>query len=163
MGKRIRAHYRALYPLTDAARLAPELNPGACTVSRLGHEPRVALAVLQQMLAPHVSAGRLRVLAQTSEQRLPTMPDLPAVAEFSPGFAATFPYAMGAPAGTPQEIVARLNQAVGRIVQTPEVLERLRSFGLEPAYSTPQALRQAVAAEIAIWTRVVQTGGIKVE
>jgi len=42
-------------------------------------------------------------------------------------------------------------------------MERLRSFGLEPAHSTPQALRQAVAAEIAIWTRVVQAGGIKVE
>jgi hypothetical protein len=58
----IRAHYRAHYPLTERARLLPELNPGACTVSRLGHEPRVALAVLRAMLAPAIAAGRLHVL-----------------------------------------------------------------------------------------------------
>jgi FAD dependent oxidoreductase len=58
----IRAHYRVHYPLTDAARVAPELNPGACTVSRLGHEPRVALAVLEAMLAPARAAGRLELL-----------------------------------------------------------------------------------------------------
>ena len=55
----IRAHYRAHFPLTPAARAAPELNPGACTVSRLGHEPKVALAVLRAMLAP---LERLRIL-----------------------------------------------------------------------------------------------------
>jgi hypothetical protein len=65
----IRAHYRALYPLTDAARLAPELNPGACTVSRLGHEPRVALAVLEAMLAPALAAGRLELLLRHAPVR----------------------------------------------------------------------------------------------
>jgi hypothetical protein len=58
----IRAHYRAHFPLTERARLLPELNPGACTVSRLGHEPRVALAVLHAMLAPAIAADRLQVL-----------------------------------------------------------------------------------------------------
>ena len=124
---------------------------------------------IQLYLAPgaavlgHVKSGRLRLLAQTSEQRLPTMPDLPAVAEVAPGFSATFPYAVGAPAGTPQEIVSRLNAAIGRVLQQPDVVERLRAFGLEPAHSTPQALRQAVANEIAIWTKVVKAGGIKVD
>jgi hypothetical protein len=58
----IRARYRASFPLTAAARAAAELNPGACTVSRLGHEPRVALAVLEELLAPAIRAGRLTVL-----------------------------------------------------------------------------------------------------
>jgi FAD dependent oxidoreductase len=58
----IRAHYRAHYPLTERARLLPDLNPGACTVSRLGHEPRVALAVLHAMLAPALAAERLKLL-----------------------------------------------------------------------------------------------------
>ena len=53
----IRAYYRAHYPLTAAARAVAELNPGACTVSRLGHEPRVALAVLERMLAHAPAAG----------------------------------------------------------------------------------------------------------
>ena len=58
----IRAYYREHYPLTAAARALPHLNPGASRVSALSHEPRVALAVLEAMLAPHRSSGRLRVL-----------------------------------------------------------------------------------------------------
>jgi hypothetical protein len=60
----VRDYYRDHYPLTAAARALPNLNPGNGSVSRLCHEPRVALAVLQQMLAPHLSTGRLRVLLE---------------------------------------------------------------------------------------------------
>jgi hypothetical protein len=60
----IRAHYRVFFPLTDAARVEPQLNPGACFVSRLGHEPRVALAVLEAMLAEHVAEERLTILLE---------------------------------------------------------------------------------------------------
>jgi hypothetical protein len=65
----IRAHYRAHFPLTERAQLLPELNPGACTVSRLGHEPRVALAVLHAMLAPAIAADRLQVLLRHAPVR----------------------------------------------------------------------------------------------
>src|SRR5688572_4906285 len=58
----IRGYYRRHYPLTDAARRQPHFNPGAATVSRIAHEPRVSLAVLQAMLAPHLSCGRPQVL-----------------------------------------------------------------------------------------------------
>jgi len=112
---------------------------------------------------PHIQAGRLRLLAQTSEKRLASRPDLPAVAELVPGYSASFPYSMGAPAGTPREIVMRLNDALGRILKQQEIVERLRSFGLEPAHSTPEALRDAVVREIAMWTKVVAVGRIKVE
>ena len=60
----IRAYYREHYPLTESARTRPDLNPGASRVSALSHEPRIALAVLEAMLAPHRSAGRLRVLLE---------------------------------------------------------------------------------------------------
>jgi hypothetical protein len=69
----IRAHYRAHFPLTDAARAVAHLNPGACFVSRLGHEPRVALAVLEAMLAPHPVDLRLEhvpVAAETEGDRV---------------------------------------------------------------------------------------------
>src|SRR5437870_9884845 len=73
----IRAYYRAHYPLTAAARAERHLNPGGGRVSRLCHEPRVALAVLQAMLAPHISAGRVTLLtrhrpvaAETSSDRV---------------------------------------------------------------------------------------------
>jgi hypothetical protein len=58
----VRGYYRRHYPLTDASRALADFNPGSATVSRIAHEPRVSLAVLEAMLAPHVSAGRLRVL-----------------------------------------------------------------------------------------------------
>jgi FAD dependent oxidoreductase len=58
----VRDYYRRHYPLTDASRALADFNPGSATVSRIAHEPRVSLAVLEAMLAPHVSAGRLRVL-----------------------------------------------------------------------------------------------------
>src|SRR5215218_4488102 len=60
----IRAYYRRHYPLTDAARAHPALNPGASFVSAIAHEPRVALAVVEALLAPHRSSGRLTVLAR---------------------------------------------------------------------------------------------------
>ena len=62
----VRQYYRDHFPLTPAARANPHLNPGNGWVSRLCHEPRVALAVLQQMLAPHVAGGRLRLLLHAS-------------------------------------------------------------------------------------------------
>src|SRR5215207_1573907 len=65
----IRAHYRVHYPLSDRARLLPALNPGACTVSRLGHEPRVALAVLEAMLAPALAEERLALLLRHAPVR----------------------------------------------------------------------------------------------
>ncbi len=61
----VRAFYRETYPLNEAARLRWNLNPGSCGVSRICHEPRVALAVLERMLAPHVSSGRLTILRNT--------------------------------------------------------------------------------------------------
>lgn len=61
----VRAFYREAYPLTDAARMQWNLNPGSCGVSRICHEPRVALAVLERMLAPHLSTGRLTLLLNT--------------------------------------------------------------------------------------------------
>ncbi|MPZ41879.1 MAG: tripartite tricarboxylate transporter substrate binding protein [Betaproteobacteria bacterium] len=139
----------------------PYKGIGAAIGDLLGGQIQMYLAPGGAVLS-HVKTGRLRALAQTSEQRLPTMPDLPAVAEVAPGFAATFPYAMGAPAGTPQQIVLRLNAAIGRALEQPEIVERLRALGLEPAHSTPQALMQAVTREIAIWTKVVKVGGITI-
>jgi hypothetical protein len=60
----VREYYRRHYPLTDAARAAPALNPGSASVSRIAHEPRVSLAVLEAMLAPYRSSGQLTVLLQ---------------------------------------------------------------------------------------------------
>ncbi len=112
---------------------------------------------------PHIAVDRLRVIAVTSEQRSPARPDLPAISELVPGYSATFWYGMGVPAGTPMQIVSRLNQALARILKQPSVQERLRTDGLEPAHSTPEEFARLIARDIAMWSKVVKAGNIKVD
>ncbi|MDO8596654.1 MAG: tripartite tricarboxylate transporter substrate-binding protein, partial [Sulfuricaulis sp.] len=114
-------------------------------------------------LTPHLKAGRLRGIAVTTAQRSPLMPELPAIAEQVPGYSARTWRAMWAPVGTPKEIVLRLNQALERILKQPEVVERLRAGGVEPAHSTPEEFGRALAREIATWSKVVKVGNIKVD
>jgi len=115
------------------------------------------------VLAPQIAAGKVRGLAVTTERRSPIMPDLPAVGEVVPGYSTTTWFGMWAPAGTPKEVVARLNQSIARIVKLPEVQARLRADGMEPAHSTPEEFSRFIAGEIAKWSKVVKTGNIKID
>jgi tripartite-type tricarboxylate transporter receptor subunit TctC len=111
----------------------------------------------------HIRAGRLRGIAVTTGQRSPAMPDLPAISELLPGYSADFWFGMWAPAGTPQEIISQLDQALARILKQPDVLERLRADGMEPVRSTPEEFARVIARDIAMWSKVVKSGNIKVE
>ena len=114
-------------------------------------------------LFPQIKAGRLRALAVITEQRSPAMPDLPAISELVPGYSQTAWNGMWAPAGTPREIISRLNQALGRILKQPEVQERLRAVGREPAHTTPEEFGRVIARDVAKWSKVVKAGNIKVD
>jgi tripartite-type tricarboxylate transporter receptor subunit TctC len=111
----------------------------------------------------HIRAGRLRGLAVTTAQRSPALPELPAIGEMFPGYAADFWFGMWAPAGTPNEVVARVNRALAEVLKQPDVLERLRTDGYDPVGSTPEEFRSVIARDIATWRRVVKDGNIKVE
>jgi tripartite-type tricarboxylate transporter receptor subunit TctC len=113
--------------------------------------------------ATHIRAGRLRGLAVTTAQRSPAMPDLPAIGEVLSGYAADFWFGMWAPAGTPAEIISRVNQAVVTILKRPDVLERLRTDGYDPVGSTPQEFARIIARDIATWSKVVKAGNIKAD
>jgi len=114
-------------------------------------------------LIPQIKAGRLRALAVTTEQRWPSMPDLPAISELVPGYSHNAWNGMWAPAGTPREIILRLNQALARILMQPEVQERLRADGREPARTTPEEFGRVIARDVAKWSKVVKAGNIKVD
>ena len=116
------------------------------------------LAIIQQ-----IKVGRLRGLGVTTEQRSQVMPELPAIGEAIPGYSATTWFAMWAPAGTPKEIVARLNQSITRLAQHPDIASRLRADGMEPASSTPEEFGRFIGEEIAKWSKVVKAGNIKVD
>jgi tripartite-type tricarboxylate transporter receptor subunit TctC len=114
-------------------------------------------------LIGHFKSGRLRGLAVTTEQRFAELPELPAVAETLPGYEHTSWNGMWAPARTPKEILAKLNESLGRILKQPEVLDRLRADGREPAHSTPEEFSRVIAREIDKWKTVVKAGNIKVQ
>jgi len=113
--------------------------------------------------AVHVKSGKLRALAVTGEQRSPAMPDLPSISELVPGYSARAWFGLGAPAGTPNEIVSRLNQSVAQILNQPEMQERLRAGGVEPAHSTPEEFSRVIARDFAMWSNVIKTGNIKAD
>jgi tripartite-type tricarboxylate transporter receptor subunit TctC len=109
-----------------------------------------------------IKAGKLRALAVTSSERHPSWPDLPTLIEAGfPGFEVPVWTAFFAPAKTSPAIVARLQQAVARAVQSKEVRERFAQMGLEPVGSTSEELGRRVAADIEKWTAVAQKANIK--
>jgi tripartite-type tricarboxylate transporter receptor subunit TctC len=135
---------------------------GPALTDLIGGQIQTLLAT-ELVLGAQIKAGKLRALAVTTAQRSPAMPDLPTIGEVVPGYAVDGWAGMWAPGGTPKEIVARLNQSVARILKLPEVQERLRAGGAEPAHSTPEGFAHAIARDIATWAKVVKDGNIKVD
>ncbi len=111
---------------------------------------------------PHVRSGRLRALAVSSKTRIAVLPDVPTVAESGyRGFEADQWYGLVAPAGTPADVVARLNAEVNRALALPDVAQQLAVEGAEPMPSTPKAFGDLIAREIPRWREVVKAGNVK--
>jgi tripartite-type tricarboxylate transporter receptor subunit TctC len=112
---------------------------------------------------PLVRAGRLRAIAITTPARVPSLPDLPAVAEALPGYAVVGWYGVLGPAKLPGGIVARLHGEFVRILNLPEVRERIVADGSEPAGTTPEAFRAFMVADVAKWAKLVKESGAKLD
>ena len=114
---------------------------------------------------PNVKAGRLRALAVTTLARSPAVPDLPTVAESGlPGFDLTTWFGVMVPAGTPPEIVIKLNAEIVRALNTKDMHERLETMGAEaPTNNTPEHFAAFIRTEAAKYARVVKESGAKVE
>jgi tripartite-type tricarboxylate transporter receptor subunit TctC len=112
---------------------------------------------------PMAKDGKIRALAQTTAKRSPAAPDVPTVAETVPGFEATTWFAVFAPAGTPKDVVARINAEMARVFKLPEVADKLKALGLEPWISTPEELAKYQATEIIKWAKVVKDSGAKAD
>jgi tripartite-type tricarboxylate transporter receptor subunit TctC len=111
---------------------------------------------------PLVQAGTLRALAVTSRERFPGLPGVPTVAEAGlPGFEATAWNGLAGPAKTPRVVIERLHREVHASIAIPEIIERLREIGIELRGSSPEGMRQLMAAEIAKWRRVVEQAKIE--
>jgi tripartite-type tricarboxylate transporter receptor subunit TctC len=110
---------------------------------------------------PYHRSGRLRGLAVTSPHRHPSVPELPPVSDTVPQFESRSWIGVLMPAGTPTDIVARVNGAIVSIVNTPEVRQALIARGTDPETDTPEAFGKFIRAEVARAARVVKAAGIK--
>jgi len=113
---------------------------------------------------PHARAGKLRALAVTTPKRSAMMPEVPSLSEAGvPGYDVTTWYGLLVPAGTPQEIIARLNGATVNAMAHPAVKERFAPTDLEPRTSTPEQFGAYIRGEVAKWAMVIRESGFKVE
>ncbi len=114
--------------------------------------------------APHIRAGRLRALALVAPQRSAALSEVPTVAEAGlRDFEVTTWYGVLAPAGTPRPVITRLNAELVKILQSPEMKERLAATGTEPLTSTPEEFAAYIKREIAKWGEVIRKAGVKAD
>jgi tripartite-type tricarboxylate transporter receptor subunit TctC len=110
---------------------------------------------------PYVKAGKLKALAVTSAKRSLLAPDLPTMAESGlPGFEVTPWYGMVAPAGTPPEVIARLNTEIVKVLRNPDTRALMEKQGIELVGSSPQEFAAYIQAETGKWSKVIRAAGI---
>ena len=113
---------------------------------------------------PHMKSGRLKALGVSTARRSPEMPDVPTIAEAGvPGYEAIVWIGMLAPAGTPREIVARLNGEIGKLIRTDDVKRLLAPTGMEPDPDTPAQFGAYLKADYDKWGKVVRDSGATVQ
>ena len=111
-----------------------------------------------------VPQGRLKALAVTTAKRIPQLPDVPTLQESGvPGYEASVWLALLAPAGTPKDIVAKLNVEILKTMNSPETKKALYDAGVEPTPSTPEEMSDYMIKELERWGKVVKEAGVKLE
>jgi len=111
-----------------------------------------------------VPQGRLRALAVTTAKRIPQLPDVPTLQEAGvPGYEASVWLALLAPAGTPKDIVVRLNSEIAKVMIAPDTKKALYDAGVEPTPSTPEAMADYMVKDMERWAKVIKDTGIKLE
>lgn len=114
--------------------------------------------------AAYHKQGKVRALAVTSRQRNPALPDVPTAIESGlKGFEVVGFYGFLAPAGTPKDVVAKLSDAFGQVLQSPEVRERMVSQGADPAFLGADAFAAFLATEMPRWATAVAQSGAKLD
>ena len=125
-------------------------------------EPPVGAAAIASPL-PHIKAGKLRALAVSSARRVPALPDVPTLTELGYPIQDSTWIGLFLPAGTPPAIAAKLNEAVNRALQNPEMKERLEAQAFEGVGGSQREFADYVRSEIAKWGKVVKAGNIRPE
>ena len=112
---------------------------------------------------PHIRDGKLRALGVTTEKPVNALPGIPTVAEMVPGYTVTGWLGIGAPTGTPSEIINTLNKEINAVLTDPAIAARLAGIGSDPRPGSPAEFGKSIAAETEKWGKVVRFAGLKVE
>ena len=140
----------------------PYKGAGPALTDLMGGQVQVIFDNLPSSIG-HIKGGKLRAIAVTSEQRDPSLPDVPTVGETVKGYEATAWFGIGMPKGTPRDVVEKVNDAVNRALADPKMRERLAELGGKPIPGTPEDFGKVIAAETEKWAKVVVSSGAKAE
>lgn len=142
----------------------PYKGGGPAVADTLGGQVPLLIVTMPAAIS-HVRAGRLRALAVTTRRRNPGAPEIPTVAEALKlaDYEVDSWYAMFAPASTPPAVVARMQKEIARVIQLPDVRQKLLEQGGDPVGSTPEELGRVVKDELRKWTDVIRQAKIVLE
>jgi tripartite-type tricarboxylate transporter receptor subunit TctC len=141
----------------------PYRGGAACQTDIMGNQVDYSFQNLGAV-TNYIKGGRMKALAVTAKTRHPQLPDVPTTVEAGfPDVIVTSWQAAAAPARTPREVVAKLNDATVKALRSPEVRERMNQIGFDVVASSPDEFGKFMREEVERWTRVVQKGGIKPE
>ncbi|OGA35828.1 MAG: hypothetical protein A3F75_07860 [Betaproteobacteria bacterium RIFCSPLOWO2_12_FULL_64_23] len=135
---------------------APTLN------AVLAGEVKLLITSPSAAMTSYIAAGKIKLLAVGSTEPWPLEPGTPTVSSVLPGFRAEPWFALLAPAGTPPEVIAKLNNALNKSLASPAIRKQFNDFGLIAKSSTPEQLRDRIVEEAKIWGDVIRKSGVKI-
>jgi len=139
----------------------PYKSNGAAITDLLSGQ--VSLIVASLPVVPYFASGRLRPLAVTTAKRWPSLPDIPTVAETLPGYEVELWFGAMVPRGTPEAVITRLNAAINKALDDPEMRKSLDKQGIVPTGGTVQKFNQRIQQDYRNWAKVVEAASIKIE
>jgi tripartite-type tricarboxylate transporter receptor subunit TctC len=142
--------------------VGPYRGAGAALPDLLGGQVQVMFGTMPSSIE-YIRTGKVRALAVTTAMRSGTLPDLPTVADFVPGYEASSWYGIGAPKGTPSEIIDRLNKTINAGLTDPKVKARLADLGGTMLAISPADFGKLIADETEKWAKVVRFVGLKAD
>jgi len=141
----------------------PYAGSGPAVTALLGGSADIAVLPAAAVM-PQIKTGKIKALAITTAKRSPAMPDLPTVAESGlPGYEVLTWYGLLAPAATPKEIVARLQTEVAKILQMPDIRQRIADISSEPGGIASEQFADLIKKETVKWAKVVKDSGATID
>jgi tripartite-type tricarboxylate transporter receptor subunit TctC len=140
----------------------PYRGSGPALADLIGGQVQVMIDAMPSAIE-HVRAGRLRAIAVATEARAEMLPDVPSLSDTVPGYEVSSWYGIGAPRGTPAEVIRRLNEEINAGLAAPALTQRFAQMGAQAMPGTPEDLGRLIVAETGRWRQVVRAAAIRVE